>query len=121
MQGYIYNAKAPAKDKVKAVYWERNMLALQYAMRVNMILQAFFAAMRVTFPEGCLCGWYYDDDNKVKGYSRVISLDAGELTFRIPDDFDIGNLPEIKKNSSNYAAKEMWNEVAKLASIEINW
>ena len=87
------------------------MLALQYGLRVNAVLDAFFAAMHVTLPKECLCGWFYHtDSNGIKG--RFISLDGGEIILSIPEDFNTGMLPEIQPNWDGRSADEEWEEVA---------
>ena len=97
------------------------MLALQYANRINAVLEAFFAAMHVTMPKECMSGWYYDTDNNWSGWRRVISLDGGEICFHIPDSFDVGNLPEIEPNWDGHTTKEKWNRIAKIAGAVVSW
>lgn len=94
-----------AKD---VAYWERNMLALRYAD-----------------------GWYNDDietevsygivgkftSPRYEGWRRVLSLDGGKITFHIPDDFDVGNLPEIERNWDGHTTAEKWARVASMKSI----
>jgi len=86
-------------------YWERNVLALRYAE-----------------------GWYNDDVEDVPvcltaehrcpvwkprylGWRRVLSLEGGKITFHIPDDFDVGNLPQIEPNWDGHTTEEKWRHV----------
>lgn len=83
-------------------YWERNMLALMLAKMHNQISKKYGF--------GYESGWYYHGE--FKGWSRVISIDDGYITFHIPDDFDTGDLPEIKPNWDGHSTEEKWNRVA---------
>ena len=87
------------KETADLAYWERNMLALRYAD-----------------------GWYNDDvlirvmDDSVyvsrfQGWRRVLSLDGGRITFHIPDDFDVGNLPEIAPNWDGHSTELKWARI----------
>jgi len=88
-------------------YWERNMLALRYAE-----------------------GWYNDDilvptgqlephiqRPRYPGWRRVLSLDGGRCTFHIPDDFPVGNLPEIERNWDGHTTEEKWLRIAEVRGI----
>ncbi len=85
------------KETIDLAYQERNMLALHYAN-----------------------GWYIDIENNWEGWKRVLSLDAGKITFHIPDDFDVGNLPEIKPNWDGHSTFDKWERVMKKKGIECN-
>ena len=104
---------AEAKD---LAYWERNMLALLYAD-----------------------GWYNDDvesdecppehireldtnacpacekelplRSRYAGWRRVLTLESGRITFHIPDDFDVGDLPEVEPNWDGHTTEEKWRRV----------
>jgi hypothetical protein len=92
-----------AKD---LAYWERNMLALRYAD-----------------------GWYFDDieDNtyladgypvaRYEGWRRVLSLDGGKMTFHVPDDFDVGNLPQISRNWDGHTTEEKWRRICQFREV----
>jgi hypothetical protein len=69
-------------------YWERNVLALHYAD-----------------------GWYRDTDNNYPGWSRVLTLEGGTITFHIPDDFNVGTLPECKSNWDGHSTFEKWRRI----------
>ena len=69
-------------------YLERNLLVLRYAD-----------------------GWYFDLDNNWEGWLRVLSIDGGRLTFHIPDDFPVGNLPHIEPNWDGDSTEEKWRRV----------
>lgn len=74
--------------------WERNMLALNYAD-----------------------GWYYDTVNNYDGWRRVLSLDNGKITFHIPDNFDVGNLPQIEPNWDGHTRKQKWERIMRMKGI----
>lgn len=76
------------EDEMKIGYQERNLLALHFAE-----------------------GWYTDPDNDWEGWSRVLSLEGGKMTFHIPDDFEVGNLPEIEPNWDGHTTQEKWQRV----------
>lgn len=78
------------KEAKDLAYWERNMLALRFAQ-----------------------GWYNDDDSNFPGWRRVLSLDNGRMTFHIPDEFDVGDLPEIEPNWDGHTTEEKWQRVAR--------
>lgn len=120
MKGYIWKEGTPTEE-AKGAYWERNMMALKYANRVNTILKAFFSAMKAPMPKECLCGWYYDTDNNWEGWKRIISLDGGEITFHIPDNFNIGALPMIEPNWDGHTTKEKWRKIARSCGASIEW
>lgn len=83
-------------ETCEVAYWERNMLALAYAD-----------------------GWYEDVANNWPGWKRVLSLDGGKITFHIPNDFDVGNLPKIEPNWDGHSTMAKWERVAKRFGIEL--
>ncbi len=91
---YIWKEGLTLKEEKDGAYWERNMLALRYAD-----------------------GWYYDRDNNWIGWRRVLSLDGGKLTFHIPDDFPVGNLPEIAPNWDGHTTGEKWLRILEMRGI----
>lgn len=90
-----WHENMPASEARDLAYWERNMLALRYAD-----------------------GWYYDTDNNWDGWKRVLSLDHGKITFHIPDDFPIGNLPEIEPNWDGHTTDMKWSKIEAYRGIE---
>ncbi len=83
-----WNKEMSLEETKNLAYWERNVLALKYAE-----------------------GWYRDVENNYPGWQRVLSLDRGEITFHIPDDFDVGDLKEIAPNWDGHSTKEKWRRV----------
>ena len=56
-------------------------------------------------------GWYFDVENNWEGWKRVLSLDAGKMTFHIPDDFKIGDLRQIEPNWDGHTTEEKWQRI----------
>ena len=98
-------------------YWERNVLALHFAD-----------------------GWYNDDlpinwaadahvntgvyalaekRPRYQGWRRVLSLDYGAITFHIPDDFDVGDLPQIEPNWDGHTTEEKWRRVLAKRGVRV--
>ena len=77
-----------AEEERDVAYAERNLLALWYAD-----------------------GWYNDDQSAFPGWRRVLSLQYGSMCFHIPDDFDVGRLPEIKPNWNGHSTRDKWTRV----------
>ena len=77
-------------------YQERNLFALRWAQ-----------------------GWYRDTNNNWPGWGRVLSLDNGRMTFHIPDDFSVGNLPEIdpKYGWDGHTTEQKWRRVLALRGL----
>lgn len=84
-----------AEETKDLAYWERNVLALRYAD-----------------------SFYYDRENNYPGWLRVLSLDKGAITFHIPDDFDIGDLPEIKPNWDGHTTEEKWRRILTACGVK---
>ena len=123
MKGYVWSDnKYTPEEEADGAYWERNMLALSYAMRANELLLLIFYKMGMKrIPPECMNGWYNDDDNNWDGWHRVISLNGGEITFHIPDNFEVGKLPQIKPNWNGHTTIQKWNSIAKTAGVELEW
>lgn len=97
------------EDTKNLAYYERNMLALLMAIRINQVEENFGFN-----PSN---GWYFDTDNNWDGWKRVISLDNGQVSFHIPDSFDIGSLQMIASNWNGHTTEEKWNYVKEEAGI----
>lgn len=89
----VWNHEMSDRETSELAYYERNMLALRYAD-----------------------GWYYHD-NDWEGYSRVLSLDGGKMTFHIPDWFSVGNLKQIEPNWDGHTTEEKWARIDKMMGI----
>lgn len=113
MKGYVWQEGTSAEDSKNGAYWERNMLALYFAIQTNIICK--MSGVPIT------CGWYYDTDNNWDGWKRVISLYTGQMCFHIPDEFDVGNLEQIKPNWDGHTTKEKWDKVAKVCGAKLEW
>ena len=98
---------------IEQLAWERNMLALKYAMRVN-AMSDFIDAAILDKDTDTACGWYFDDDG-----TRVISLDHGKICFRIPDDFNVGRLPQIEAPEKiKCMSDKQWEYIADCCGIK---
>lgn len=95
MKVRVWNKEMSAAETSDLAYWERNVLALHFAD-----------------------GYYNDRENNYPGWLRVLSLDGGRLTFHIPDNFDVGNLPEIAPAWDGHTTKDKWMRVLKLKGIQ---
>lgn len=96
-------------DTAQLAYWERNVLALRYAE-----------------------GWYNDDvlftpvpgDGepamvpRYKGWRRVLSLEDGRITFHIPDDFDVGDLPRLEPNWDGHTTEQKWRRILEARGVK---
>lgn len=97
------------EETAQLAYWERNVLALHFAD-----------------------GWYNDDvlftpvpgDGeptmvpRYQGWRRVLTLEDGAITFHIPDDFDVGKLPEIRNNWDDHTTEQKWERILKARGVE---
>lgn len=83
-----WNKEMTIEETKDLAYWERNVLALKYAE-----------------------GFYKDLENNYPGWLRVLSLEGGAITFHIPDDFEVGNLPEIEKAWDGHSTEEKWARI----------
>jgi hypothetical protein len=90
----IWSKDMSLEETKDLAYWERNVLALRYAD-----------------------GWYNDLENCYPGWLRVLSLDGGKITFHIPDDFNVGNLPEIAPNWDGHTTEEKWQRLLELRGV----
>ena len=88
MDFVIWNSGMTDSESKDLAYWERNMLALR-----------------------CADGWYEDHESGFEGWLRVLSLDDGKITFHIPDNFDVGNCPEIRPNWDGHTTQEKWQRI----------
>lgn len=85
----MFNSYLANEEKEQA-YQERNILALMLALKWK--------------DRGN--GWFKDTGNNYEGFKRVISIDYGAICFHVPDDFDLGVLPEIEPNWNGHTTEE---------------
>jgi hypothetical protein len=107
MKPYIWKEGMSEKEMRDGAYWERNMLALLLAHTLNWVAES-----NDTLNEDSKCGWYLHGE--WEGWSRVISLYGGRITFHVPDDFDLGDLPQIEPNWDGHTTEEKWNLVMEI-------
>lgn len=98
----VYNENMTMKEQRDLAYWERNMLALYLAKQLNNWADEHAVDRYV-------CGWY--THGEWMGWSRVVSIDDGRITFHVPDGFDLGDLPEIEPNWNGHSTEEKWKYV----------
>lgn len=110
MKPFVWNENMSAEESKDGAYWERNMLALHCAIIANDSWSGD--------PRRIDCGWYKHTDEAYEGWSRVISLYNGQVTFHIPDNFDLGDLKEIEPNWDGHSTVEKWNRVMEWAGIK---
>lgn len=95
-------------------YWERNMLALLLAEHLNDTKEAKEQRLYQGKP---YCGWYQHQGEGFEGWSRVVSLNNGSVSFHVPDSFDLGDLPEIQPNWDGHTTEEKWNRIKAICGV----
>ena len=103
-----WHAEMSPEDSKNLAYWERNMLALFVANIMPKIVS----------PEFGDCGWYFHGE--YPGWSRVISIDGGKITFHVDDDFDLGGLDEIAPNWDGHSTFEKWKFVMNKLGVDFD-
>lgn len=108
------------RETKDGAYWERNMLALFLANYMNSVYAQNY---RITNPTGEIknwpCGWYRHEGEGFEDWSKVISIANGKFTFHVPNDFDLGELPEIKPNWDGHTTEEKWKNIMKICGCRI--
>lgn len=117
MKILVYKEGMSDEESKNIGYWERNVLALQFALFMNDIIRS---ATENIDPSYYPCGWYNDTDNNWDGWKRVISINNGTITFHIPDDFDIGNLPQIEPNWDGHTTRDKWKLIMENCGCKID-
>lgn len=95
-------------------YWERNMLALLLANQLN---DTKVAKEQRLYQGRSYCGWYGHQGEGFEGWSRVVSLSNGSVSFHVPDSFDLGYLPEIQPNWDGHTTEEKWSRVKAVVGV----
>lgn len=115
-----WNPEMTDAESKDLAYWERNMLALKFAdgwynddVRKSEIMKDFMDKQ----PEGQILSGIFQTDwslivPRFEGWRRVLTLDGGAITFHIPDEFEVGNLPEIPRNWDGHSTEEKWQRIA---------
>ncbi len=98
------------KETKDLAYWERNMMAL-FSAKLVCLLDACFGR-KDSFPHG----WYRHGE--YEGWARVISIGNGKITFHVPDDFDLGDLPEIEPNWDGHTTAEKWAYIKDFCGVK---
>ncbi|AGR46961.1 hypothetical protein SHANETTE_61 [Bacillus phage Shanette] len=110
------------EDTKDLAYWERNMMALHFATYANMAYSQYrdylkMVGSKADAPDRLPCGWY--NHTIGEGWSRAISLFDGRMTFHVPDDFDLGNLPQIEPNWDGHSTEDKWLRVMRKCGCEL--
>lgn len=95
MRVKVWHPDMSVEETKDLAYWERNVLALHFAD-----------------------GWYNDDENNYPGWRRVLCLASGAITFHIPDEFEVGNLPQIDPCWDGHSTKEKWENILRQRGIK---
>lgn len=106
-----WHEEMSTEETKKLAYWERNMLALLVAT-LNNDLDNRTGCKQPPFGSG----WYHHGE--WDGWARVISIDEGRITFHVPDDFDLGDLPQIEPNWDGHTTKEKWKRVMAFCGVK---
>jgi hypothetical protein len=119
MKPYVWKEGMSEKEMRDGAYFERNLLALLLAKQMNRVRKhELFLEGYDTINESELpCGWY--THGEWEGWSRVISINSGSITFHIPDDFDLGDLPQIEPNWDGHTTEEKWEYVMRLCGCKV--
>jgi hypothetical protein len=107
MKTYTWHEGMSLEDTKNLAYFERNMLALLLGIEQNQEVMNLNEELYTNIP---LPSGYYVH-GEWSGWTRVISLHNGRITFHVPDDFDLGDLPEIKPNWDGHTTEEKWKYV----------
>ena len=122
-----WNPDLSDKETADLAYWERNMLALRYAegwyyddVRLSKKMKDQMAKYD---DDEILTGFFQTDWSELvprfDGWRRVLSLDGGRLTFHIPDDFEVGDLPQINNNWDGHTTQKKWERIMHVMGIEV--
>jgi hypothetical protein len=125
MTPYVWKEGMSPEVEADGAYWERNMLALHFAVYANEAYKSYTDLLKkmghdknVDIKDYLPCGWY--DHGEWEGWSRVVSLFDGRMTFHIPDDFDLGDkLPQIEPNWNGHTTEDKWLRSMKKCGCEI--
>lgn len=101
----VWDTAMSTEDSKDLAYWERNMLALMIAITHGGHQCCGFS------------GWYSHE--KYEGWSRVISIGDGCITFHVPDDFDLGDLKRIEPNWNGHSTQEKWKHIMKICGVKV--
>jgi len=109
MKIQVWSEERTDKEGKDCAYWERNMLAALCCFMLNE-----WADERGVKTNA---GWYMHGE--WPGWNRVISFWDGAVTFHIPDDFDVGDLPRIEPNWDGHTTEEKWRYLMDMMGMEV--
>ncbi len=114
-----WNRDMSDKETADLAYWERNVLALHFA-------EGWYnddVTVPASDPDGePVNGVFFGETiqrPRFDGWRRVLTLRNGKITFHIPDDFDVGNLPEVEPNWDGHTTEEKWARILKAKGVEV--
>jgi len=108
MKPFVWNENMSVEETKDGAYWERNMLALLLGKVMNN-----FNDQRLE----PVCGWFPHQGEPYEGWSRVISLGSGQITFHVPDAFNLGDLPQIEPNWDGHTTEQKWLNIMALCGV----
>lgn len=121
MDIYVYKEGMSLEEQKDGAYWERSMLAVYMGIYANKAWNQLREVQResghIVDNRPAPCGWYLDTDNNWGGWHRVVSLFDGKAGFHVPDNFDLGDLPEIEPNWNGHTTQDKWERIRQLCGM----
>lgn len=113
----VWTPEMSVEDTKNLAYWERNVLALHFAEGwYNDDVEWSSDAQGLTHPRyGNITG----TKPRYDGWRRVLSIAGGSITFHVPDDFDVGTLPQISPNWDGHTTEEKWARMLALRGVQV--
>lgn len=112
MKPFVWQEGMTDEETKNGAYWERNMLAALLVIVYNHWTTCETGEKKDD------AGWYKHEGEGFEGWSRVISFNSGAFTFHVPDDFDLGKLPQIEPNWNGHTTEEKWNQIMRVCGIK---
>lgn len=107
-------------DTAFVAYWERNVLALHFA-------EGWYPDdVPLDDPDGAPINGVFMGETRPRfaGWRRVLSLRGkfgpGAITFHIPDDFDVGDLPLIRPNWDGHTTEQKWRRILERRGVVVD-
>lgn len=110
MKPFVWQEGMTDEETKNGAYWERNMLAVLLGVVMNNFNDHEIEP---------ICGWYDHQGDGFEGWSRVISIGRGDMTFHVPDGFNLGKLPKIEPNWNGHTTEEKWKVAMNNCGIDM--